>query len=539
MYIYEKDRRCVIMEINNNITNTSLPNSEIKKSTIPNNKPKEDQQLQQITEKIVTLPADIQETLESIIKSSGLRVTPDTLKMLQSLIDNKLPLTNTSIQNLNKAVKLFNILDKVQSENEDSQKINTNKENTTNKSQPNTASNATSSSNRDISGNMNKAIFLLNNEIPITTSNTHVLQNILKGQSHIGLQLSNLAESINAIDNIEIKNSVIDSLLKNHPLQSQPNYMNSEESSNLKNPQNIGQLNLDNFPENIKYNLSTESIAKIEQSLLQNTLTVNSLHEILKPTAPITTSDIFDISEALFKNNPTFKENFLLKLSENLPTNTTNSIVENTSKSISNLTESLLNKFSIDFDTLNPKDIDRVLNELNQNLANLEILLSNSPYTNVLENVSTTRENLEFLNLFKDSIYIPLPISFGETTTNGELFIFKDSKRNKKSKSSSSALVALNTAHLGRVETYIQKNHNNINLQFRLENIETEFIIKSNINTLNSLLQEYNYTLQSYSVTLIDTPFNVLDEEPPLQDTLTKTKESSTNLPNFNLDIKT
>ena|GEM_PF-6529029 len=532
------------MEINNNIVNTSLPNSEIKKNNTSSNKSKENLQIKHmatIAEKVTTLPADIKETFESIIKSSGLRVTPDTLKMLQSLIDNKLPLNNTSVQNLNKAIKLFNILENTKSQNETSLNANLNKENTTNtlennmnKSQSSATSN-TASINTNMFGSMDKAIFLLNNEIPVTTSNTYILQNMLEGQGHIGAQLSNLANSIDSIDNIEIKNSVIEALLKNHSAQLQPNTI-SETNATLKNLQDISQLDLNNFPENIKENLSTENIIRIEQSLSQNTLTMNSLNEILKPNIPITANDIFTMSEILFANNPDSKESFLLKLSDGLQSSLTNQTNENISKAITNLAESILNRFSIDFDSTNPKDIDKVLNELNQNLADVETLLSKSSYTNILENISTTRENLEFLNLLKDSIYIPLPISLGETTTNGELFIFKDSRRSKKSKSSSSALVALNTAYLGRVETYIQKHNNNINLQFRLENMETQSIIKSNINTLNSLLREYNYNLQSFSLTPIGTPFNVLGKEPALQEDLT---ESTTSLPTFNLDIKT
>lgn len=513
------------MEINKTLANALLPNSSNRKNTAIATKATESLLLNHTTEKTLGLTLDANETFENIIKASGLRVNEETLRMLQSLMDNKLPLNEATLQNLNKALKLFNMIENTQPQDTNSLNNNSNLNTQLNNNQ--TAINTTDSRPAfNAATNIDKAVFLLHNEIPVTNSNANTLQNLVSGGGHIANQIASLAQNISTIDDPIIKNNIIDALLKGVS----PESINVNNSANINTPYTNNDLNLQNIA-HPPSNVTADNAFKIEQNLLQNTLTIETLTNILEPATPLTRNDITELSELLFKNNPVLKETFLNQLnslntdfldpnfpeSNNLKLNTLDTgQMQDTNRDT--LIKTLLNQFSIDYNSANPKDIDKILNQLNQNLNAAENLLLNSSYTNVLDNISNIKENLEFLSLIKDSVYIPLPISLGNTTAHGELFIFKDSKRNKKSKNFASALVALDTVYLGRIETYIQKNNNNINLQFRIENTETEPVIKSNINTLHNLLKEYDYTIQSFSVISIDTPFNVLSKEPLVEE---------------------
>ncbi|MCL2457077.1 MAG: flagellar hook-length control protein FliK, partial [Defluviitaleaceae bacterium] len=102
------------------------------------------------------------------------------------------------------------------------------------------------------------------------------------------------------------------------------------------------------------------------------------------------------------------------------------------------------------------------------------------------------------------------PISYGGQENFLQLHVFKDGKKSAGGSEISSALIALDTAAMGRFETYVQKNSRAINCQFRLENDEIVRAVRENIHKLDALLRAGGYSLEHFSFLPPDEPYNLL-----------------------------
>lgn len=464
------------MIIDKNFINTSLNRLKANKE-INNIKDGLNQSLilKQNLEETHIKTSNINETLKDILKSYGFMVNDETINMLINLLDNNIPLNDNILKQLDKALKLFNLND-----DKISDKIYNKID-------------------------VEKAIFMLNNKISVTKSNAQILEGFINGESHLMHRLTSLGESIEKIENSEIKHELINTLLKNVFLNTSGNNQINKINDNYFN------LIKNTIIANIQKNniITKEDIVKIEKQLQLNNITTTNLNEILESNLDLNKTEIIEIMKILHYNNEFLKENTTLNIDYNDSLNYELSHFKN------NLIKNLTNIFSLNPNSDTPKDIDIILNKLKENLIKAENILLNTNNSDTLKNITQTKETLDFLNLIKDSIYIPLPLNIGQQNIESEIFVFKDSKLKENSKkNATSALVALNTVNLGRIETYIQKNNNNLNLQFRLENMETETVLKANINKLYSLLNNFDYSIKSYSIIPIETPFNILSKEP-------------------------
>lgn len=457
-----------------------------------------------VSDKPLVVVTDITDSLKDILQSSGLNVSFENIKMLQYLLDNNIALDNDTLQNIYKGIKLFNIIENNTHKSTDSF------DNINNKSylKEDKKNNDTMVSIKN--HNIDKSIFMINNDISINTTNAYLLENVSSRKAHLTSMVTSLAESIYNISDIQLRNNLITALLKDisFDIVDETLYNKPYPNSLILDEKQL--LTLKENTDNIK------------QKLIDNSFTITELNRILNEFSPLTESDIFHIATLLFKDNPLVRDEFIIKLNKN----------KMGIFSKEQLVSTLINEITLDYNSNNIKYIDNILNTLYLNLTTIEGLLSNSNHPNVLEKASYVKDTLEFLNQMNDITYIPLPISVGKKLLESELFIFKDKRSKSGMKKAVSALIALNTLNIGRVETYIQKNNKKLNLQFRLENINAEAIIKSNINNLNNLLSTFNYTLQSYSIVPLDQPFNILSKEP------LKFNNSTNNHSNTTFDTK-
>ena len=154
---------------------------------------------------------------------------------------------------------------------------------------------------------------------------------------------------------------------------------------------------------------------------------------------------------------------------------------------------------------------------LNQVLAELAAIEANNPaglmdtgITRVRANIQTLIEYMDFTAQLRSQIFVQVPIIINEQIFNTALYVNKD-QNSKKNKNTSTALIALDTAFLGHFETYIQKNGQAVSCQFRLENEETEQLVRANIHKLDNLLKEHRFMLESFTFLIGDRPFTLLD----------------------------
>jgi hypothetical protein len=122
-----------------------------------------------------------------------------------------------------------------------------------------------------------------------------------------------------------------------------------------------------------------------------------------------------------------------------------------------------------------------------------ETILARSPQ--LLEFIAKAEQHMELYNNMKTLNYIPLPVNIQNAVTDTELYVFKD-KKGKRNKESVSALIALDTANLGSLDTYLVKTGQQVSLQFRVGELG-EKLIKENISILSKLLNEIGISLSS------------------------------------------
>jgi len=461
----------------------------------------------------VALPQDMAQVLQTLLKDAGFVVNEQSLNMLNTLMENNIPLQGNALQKIKQALQLFNLLDAGEGTLE--KPVAENKPAVANQAQPvpsqeqelglskmqSRLENTYGINSFDVEEKLNvlaktltktpetkletpvkpqiyseqniqKAIFMLNNEIPINKSTASTLNSFVSGEGHFSKTLAKIAQAIENIDNPVLKATVTNAMLNNTQL---PTAAVPPEVSNIT-PEKVAVL----------------TTPEITPELIAKTLGIE-----LKP------SEVIHLAEKIFGDNLPLKAQFLAQAGVTLQNSP--SIIEN-----------LLTQFSANM--AQSESIDIALNQLNRNLATTQNLLIGQPYPELVENLVFARESLEFLNIMKDSIYMPLPMVFADTIKDGELFVFKDKNQSGNNKKNMSALIALNTASLGRVETYIQKTDNNLTLQFRLDTPATEPLIKTHLPNLQKSLKSVGYNIQNYSIISLEQPFNILSKESVLTD---------------------
>jgi len=128
--------------------------------------------------------------------------------------------------------------------------------------------------------------------------------------------------------------------------------------------------------------------------------------------------------------------------------------------------------------------------------------------TKSLENINN---NLSFMDQLKTCVYVPIPLNTHLGHAEGELYIFKDGRAGGSKGAAKTALIGLNTVSLGRVEAYIHKDENRLNLQFRLGEIFAAELISKHHKELVELLESAGLKLLSLSSISLSEPFSMLD----------------------------
>jgi len=149
-------------------------------------------------------------------------------------------------------------------------------------------------------------------------------------------------------------------------------------------------------------------------------------------------------------------------------------------------------------------------------LRDIKEALSSSNPSNVREIISRAEDlenSVKFLNSINShSTYVQIPLIINDKTTTGELYILKRGPRRKKiDPERVSLLISLNTHSLGLVESLININKRNINLNIRAESERIIDFIKDNYVHLYNSLSDKGYKLVDVRYSLIDKGINILN----------------------------
>ncbi len=480
--------------------------------------------------------------MSNALKAAGLKATPQNLKMVEELLKNQLPIDKATLQKLNQAVKLVNTENPLKEEKA-----------------------------------LEKAIFILKNEIKPTLKNIRDLEKIVNNENKMKEQIDHLSNSIENIKEDKTKQLILNALEKN-------NY-----AATTKTMENVAKA----LTENIAPTKETEVLTKfIENQLKADPQTAEKLKQLqqtVKGASPekveqevknfiatltaqvsdkIKTDSKFEhILKAPLENPeknslvPSKIDALLQKISttEQAPKIIQEDIAPMKNE-IAKLPDpkAIINEFSekiklngeskkeiVQFlkDFLeekpalsphepdkikqkmhftlsekgSPKQVEDFVNDLNEKLKEVHTIASKSEteeMKQITKETTQIRENLNFNNQLKDFTYVQLPLVIHNHESQAELFVFKDKDTKNKKKETKSALISLDLAALGHFETYVQKKGNQVYLQFRVEDQNVESVVKSNLTTLNTLLSKHNYHLEGYQFKNMEEKFTVIDEEP-------------------------
>jgi len=461
--------------------------------------------------------------------------------MLKSMLNHNLTINKQNIKNFNQALQLFNIQN---------------------------------SQSKSGEANLNKSVFMLKNQIPLNISNVNIVESISGNNHHFTRLFEGMANHLSQVKNPVVKLALMKALFSqgnvsgsvkgelpqmvsgtNVPAaqgQFNPSQMVSGVNATAQgqlNPSQVvsganaaaqGQSN----PSQVVSGSNTPAAPQEQGNPLQvvsgsNTPTAKAPGLPPIPLTPgeealakeILGRNLTESEATLLKEQPQLKEAFLSKPRPLPPLENSPSPILLDGKQAPSLSkEAIFTKLMEEF-SLNPnlpkEHISSKMSLLSQNIATALELLPPLNLSGLGESLSAARDTLELAAHVKD-VYIPLPIMINGTPTTGELYIFKDGRNKAGGGKSLSALISLNTANLGKVETFIQKLNKDLNIQFRLGEERAEKIIKSNMATLKELLREYN--IQSVTVVPLKESFNVVFAE--------NDKPVEISLENYNFDIR-
>jgi len=450
------------------------------------------------------------ERLTELLRNYGMKVTEENTAMLKLMLENGIPLTEENVKRMNQALKL--------------------------------------------TGTFDKALFMLQNNIKMNSTNATQLDGLVSGKFRITDQLSNLFQAIEQLEDSTLASKLKQILLdggqqstgktmdtvQQHPQlpleeivknqntqQSHPQLLQREQQVMAKIPQSQTDVTVQTTQSLVQTTSqqTSQSLAQVitqqtaqpsEQAIMQQS--AQSLGQVTTQQATqspgqTTTQQITQLPKQEQALQQLQEQTVGKEISSKQVQFTAQQAQSAETQTLQSQSSGLL--FRLEDST--PQDIDRFLNNLRNVLGEVRQVLAgqqDSPdAARVLQEVRSLESHIDFTSQIRNQLFVQLPLYYGGQQSLASLFVHKDSKKSGKGSSggASSALIALETSSLGHFETYVQKNSRSVHCQFRLESTEIINAVRANIHKLDALLRDSNYTLDSFSFLPLDEPYTLLD----------------------------
>jgi flagellar hook-length control protein FliK len=144
------------------------------------------------------------------------------------------------------------------------------------------------------------------------------------------------------------------------------------------------------------------------------------------------------------------------------------------------------------------------------------------------------KSNIDFMKTLNETFgYMQLPLKLQNQNTHGDLYVYTKKDSLKQNRDQISLLLHLEMEYLGVLDVKLEKDKNNINANFKLDNEDSRELISRNTHILQDSLNEKGYTCQ-IQVQPLEQPEN------PVQDFLnTKVTTAATKeMKRFSFDIR-
>ncbi len=177
-----------------------------------------------------------------------------------------------------------------------------------------------------------------------------------------------------------------------------------------------------------------------------------------------------------------------------------NALPEGTQGEISSRIDKLVQGMLVHPETLDGGRLKKAAQELPDALKTLKSSLDQSDIRNkesFLKGTDQLMRQLEMADRDVRFTYMQLPLQGKDgNCQTAELYVFRrQNKRQEQDGTGISILVALDTAHLGRIESLIRETGGSISLEFRLEETGAADLFKRNVESLKQTLEGAGYRL--------------------------------------------
>ena len=168
--------------------------------------------------------------------------------------------------------------------------------------------------------------------------------------------------------------------------------------------------------------------------------------------------------------------------------------------------------------------LERFINDTRANFELARQVLAQSEAANaadgtrLMTRISAICDNMEFTSFIRNNLYAQIPVMMGEHSASAELYVFRDKNRRGQTGGYASALVAIDTAGMGRFEAYVVKRERALSCQFRLENEDVQSHVASHLDELRETLEALDYRLENISYKKSDESFTLLHKEAQLEE---------------------
>ncbi|MCL2618831.1 MAG: hypothetical protein FWD98_07255 [Defluviitaleaceae bacterium] len=164
--------------------------------------------------------------------------------------------------------------------------------------------------------------------------------------------------------------------------------------------------------------------------------------------------------------------------------------------------------------------MDGYLNETRANFELARSVLAQSGETQttagakVMSALAAICDNLDFVAQMRNNFYAQIPLMAAGDNTGAELYVFRDKHKKDRTGGYVSALVAIDTSGMGRFEAYVLKQGRALSCQFRLESEDVRRHVAEHLSELGTALEALDYRLEAVSYRETDEAFTLLHKEP-------------------------
>ncbi len=171
------------------------------------------------------------------------------------------------------------------------------------------------------------------------------------------------------------------------------------------------------------------------------------------------------------------------------------------SNSYRSMLESVLeNEWSVLPEKTDAKSLNELFNKISRQLLNFESIVKESGVEagTLTDSAGALKNNLNFLNDLNQAYnYIQIPLSLGNQTANGELFVYTNKKSLRDGDGSLSAALHLDMGHLGMTDVFIRMTGKTLDTKFTIADDISFKLIERYLPVLKTKLDKlgFNTTL--------------------------------------------